>query len=600
MTILSASMPAGGSAIRRGRLVYGVMLGVVFGVSLVVRGYRPVSRPPQWYERSELFMEAVERREWGETYQSRHPGVTGMVIGGLSLRAYDAVAGTRWGWVFEWGAAPGATERGRRIAAGVLGLSVVVAGLIVLNAWLVGKLGGRWVGVVSGGLMAFSPFYLAQGRVFHLDALVASLMLASGLMLLVHVEEGSGGRRVPGWLAGSGVLGGLALLTKSPSVFLLPYVGLVLGVGVLPEVRAGWGRHSGRRARWLAGLGWRGVVRPGLLWGLMAALPHALWPVMWVEPVTALGNMYYGALIHLLRPHPGGRFFAGQIVQGARPSPLLYPTILLFKMSFVTLSLGVVGAIRYGWRRGGASLSGRAFWLLAAYVFFFTLQMMLGAKQSDRYILPGYLPLEVIAAAGAVEFAAMIARRVRWPADRAMAVICGLVVALQMAAVLPYAPYYGSHYNALLGGGRGARGVVELMGQNEGVADIAAYLNRQPDPEALRVGVVAPLDESLNQYFGGAVTTGPEVVDFYAFNLSAVQRQPEQIDRRYLDRPPALVVAFDGVEQAWLYASPPPADQETIVINRGGPLLIILAWAWIAAVAAASWWASRTPEQEPA
>ncbi|MCB9160515.1 MAG: glycosyltransferase family 39 protein [Caldilineaceae bacterium] len=76
--------------------------------------------------------------------------------------------------------------------------------------------------------LAWSPFYVALSRQLHPDGLVASLSFLALLLFLAWLYAASpDGRRPRRYLVGSGIIMGLAWLTKTPAIFLVP-TGLVL------------------------------------------------------------------------------------------------------------------------------------------------------------------------------------------------------------------------------------------------------------------------------------------------------------------------------------------------------------------------------------
>ncbi len=576
------------------------LLAGLFMVAFVLRAYQPVSRPAQWYRRSEAFGWAISTQTWEATYQSRHPGFTGMVIGGAALAVYERVKDTPASLLFEWAAPPGATAAGRGMAAGVMGLALVIAALIATNTYLLSKLSDWLTALTAGGLMAFSPFYLAHSRVFHLDALAASLMLLSGLLILLYVQHEQ--RR---YLILSGLVGGLAILTKVPALFTLPFMGLALLVDVILRLRAGWAAHPQGRLRWIATEAWRHLVAPALIWLAVSLLPWACWPAMWVRPLGVLQEMFAGTLQHVERSHVGTRFFAGIVYWRQRPSPLFYPATLVYNTTFLSLTLGTVAVGHYLlWpRRAELPVRPRTFWLLVAFTFFFVLQMAIGAKEVDRYILPAHVMLDVVAAVGLSGLANLIGRALPSQARLSTAIppaLAVITVGLQAAVALPYAPNYGAHHNHLLGGNPAAVNMIEIMGQNEGVNYVGEYLNQQGDPASTTVGAAWPLNESLPQYYAGQVERTILVpADYYVFNIAAFQRQYDVGDWRepwvndYQYREPQLVVELGGVNYVWVYATHPQDRHPTITIRRGPTWFIPLSRVWAALLAAVIGWALR-------
>ena len=100
-----------------------------------------------------------------------------MAISGATLRLYAAVSETPAEALVTWVVPPFTTQYGQRMAQGVLGLALAIAGLLVASTLALRKLAGWPLALAAAGLLTFSPFFLSEGRVLHLDAIVSSLML---------------------------------------------------------------------------------------------------------------------------------------------------------------------------------------------------------------------------------------------------------------------------------------------------------------------------------------------------------------------------------------------------------------------------------------
>lgn len=592
------------------RRLWAVLLVVLLAAGFVTRIHYPVSRPYQWLVRALAFNDAVDEQDWANTYQRYHPGLTTMAIGGASIHLYHkslnstAFPFTALQALFEWSVPSYASRYGREMAAGVIGLAAVMTLLIGLSALVMARLGSRTAGLAAAGLLAFSPYYLSQSQVFHVDALLSTLMLLSALLILLYLRSGR-------WLhlALSGLVGGLALLTKTPALYLVPYAGLALGVGLLGRLREGWDAHPADRVRWLAAEAGRWLVLPLVVWLVIAALPFALWPAMWVRPVYVLDQMYGSIARHASNTHPRTRFFAGRLyAPGEPPNRLFYLAVIVFNASFVSLTLVIVAILYYALRRlrRDRPLLGQTFWLLMAYVFFFVLQMTIGDKQDQRYILPAFLMLDVIAGVG---FAGLVGTMRRVLAGRRAVWAAGALsaVALTVHAVstVAYAPAYGAYHNPLLGGNPVAQQVLELADQNEGILEIGAYLADHATSGEDTVGVPLRLYLSLRQYFPRSEMLDMDPgADFYVFSAEQRQRSID-LDEwagawiRLGDQQPVLSVRFDGVEYLSLYAADPARDLPHQVIDRGGSWLIVLAWVWTIALTGCIVWMLRAAASSP-
>jgi hypothetical protein len=585
---------------RRGATVV-VLLLVMCLTAFAVRIRNPVSRSPQWLVRSLAFNEAIDTHDWAATYQQYHPGYTTMLISGTSIRVYHKAINTDspvfapLRAVYNWAIPPYTTRIGRDMIAGVVGLAGVNVALLALIVLALARLGGWRLGFAAGGLLAFSPFFLADSRMLHVDALLSSLMLLSALLILLYKEMGH--RR---YLLLSGLAAGCALLTKTPALYLVPYTGLVLGVSLILRLADEWAERRREGITWVLGPLWADLVGPLLLWMVVAVLPFALWPAMWVQPIAVLRDMALNLSFHAGSPHPHQRFFLGRIYTVSEPpNRLFYLVVLLFRTSFVTSTLGIVavGIAVLGDRRRVLPLRRRTFWLLVAYVFFFILQMTLGTKQDQRYILPAFLAVIVLAGVGLASTAALIDRK-RPDRPGGNALVVG-AIALQMIAGLPYAPDYGAQFNHLLGGNRGGSRVLEVGDQTEGITYVARYLQAHAGSDET-VAVMARGNPSVAQYHEEVVAMEPGA-DYYFFDLNHHQRMLESdtwmpLWERFDGQQPEIIVQFDGVTYLRLFKANDADNAPPVIIRRGGLWLTALAWAWVAGLSSLLWWALRLPD----
>lgn len=160
-----------------------------------------------WQRRVDRFSDALVMRDWAATNQTGHPGVTTMWLGALGQRLALARGLTE----------PGPGDGATFLAHLRTPLAVANALAVALGYLLLRRLLRPATAVLAALLWASSPFLIAHSRLLHLDALLTSCMTLSLLCLLVVVAGRARGERRPLALVGSGLFGGLALLTKAPA-----------------------------------------------------------------------------------------------------------------------------------------------------------------------------------------------------------------------------------------------------------------------------------------------------------------------------------------------------------------------------------------------
>ncbi len=599
----------GNHPVNRFAIRHSLFVILLFLLAFLPRAIQPVSRPLVWYLRSAHFIEAVLAGDWANTVYSEHPGVALMWPVGIGLKVYWTLSGITpaahavppdFEPIHFFGPVPVA-----EIAAAVAPLALLIALGIVSTYLMLRYLFDEATAAVAGLLLALSPYYLAQSKILHLDAWMATLMLLSALALLLHRRE-----HRTRWLLLSGVLGGLAFLVKTPALFLVLFSGSVFLVDAI--------RNSQSAIRNL-----QFAICNFLTWLLLAALVYvALWPVMWVDPGRGLAAVKWGLTHHASTAHDTPTFFLGRVLW-EDPGPLFYGVTLLFRTSEVELTFLAVAMVlgtAHLRRRRRLSETGVDALLLLAYAVFFLAGMCLGAKKMPRYILPALLALDVLAATGIVAWARGLARllpsrppsvppkvggeggggvtllpsrppsvppkgggesgggvtllpsrppsvppKVGGEGGRGVALaLMALPLLIQAALILSRHPYYGTAFNWLAGGPPAAARAIITGEEGEGLAELAATLNTRPDADQLTVA--AQLRHVFNQTFRGITVDIDRPADYLAFHRNYTVRdykiqQWGDLWERYSARTPEREVSFDSVPYAWLYPAL-PADAQ--------------------------------------
>lgn len=537
---------------------------VVFLLALFPRLFYPASRYDLWYNRSVRFWDALLMGDLSGTYQQYHPGVTTMWIAGFGLRVYMAAQG----WSSDELLHPPAESgpQGRPAQTGVAALSLVIAASIALVYVLLVRL-TNWPVAFSGGcLLALDPFYITHSKLIHVDGLLASFMLVSALFLIGYLQKGS-----RAYVVFSGVFAGLALLTKSPALFLIPYAALVTVVHCLTD-RRDVSVGSFEVSTWSRRL-WEVICSLGV-WGLVAACVFfLLWPAMWTEPVEVVSRMVEAALFHTETPHPKPSFFAGRVVH-SDPGLLYYMATLAWKTTLVTLP-ATWGAVLFLFRRWKCGEDCRPGWYTLIYGGGFLLMMTLAAKKGLRYVLPAFPALDVLAAWGLVQVASGVGRLGRLR-ERGWVPVTIVVAALftQAVTVLRHHPYYGTHHNLLLGGSRVARHVLPLGEQGEGLDLAARFLSGYPGAEWMTIGLQDKDNQMFHRSFIGSVRSIKQPdVDYWVFAVNSNQRKKKvhlwgDLWEACQQMEPLWSISFDGVPYVWIYRAYPHDPQELAIDRR--------------------------------
>ena len=192
--------------------------------------------------------------------------------------------------------------------------------------------------------------------------------------------------------------------------------------------------------------------------------------------------------------------------------------------------------------------------------------MTLGEKKQDRYILPIYPALSIVAAIGLVRISNrkwQIAKYATRNTQYVTLLILILAVLLfQGFLVITNYPYYFTYYNPLLGGIRSAERMVTI-GWGEGMDLAADYLNQKPNAEMLRVS--SWYQSTFAPFFKGeAISYSKEkgkamAGDYVVFYINQLQRRfPDDELFRYFETryKPEAVIPLKGVDYAVIYPGP--------------------------------------------
>jgi hypothetical protein len=508
-----------------------------------------------WMGRTALFTRAVLIGDPAGTYQSGHPGVMTMWLSMLGMgpdRALALVEHVRPDGLEK---APNYLEtvhQARRAFAVLTSLAVVG---IALLAW---RLFGLGVGLLTGVMLGLEPFFLAHSIVAHVDSNITIWMTVCILAALIYFWAGGG----TGFLVLSGIAAGLAFLSKAPSA-ILPIFVPIIAISALIA-----------RRQLTNGGAWLRLTRDGLFWGLLAlAVAMLLWPSFRSDPVGTLLQM--ADYTETVGGSDHENFFMGQPV--GDPGGLYYLVALAFRLTPATmlgLALLVVGLVSL---RSVGQANGRripASWLpllaiLTTFVVLFIWMMALAPKKFDRYLLPIFPTIEILAAVG---FWLLLRRLPRGIGITALPAVL-LVLGVSQAALAAYVyPYYLAYYNPILGGGAAARRTF-VVGWGEGLDVVTAYLNSKPDAEKLTVAGFYP--RVMSAQFKGTVLSDKQydaaMADYIVLYVNAVQRDlANRLRMVTRGKRSEMVVKINGIEYARLYAVPPPPRRNAAGTEFGG------------------------------
>jgi hypothetical protein len=444
---------------------------------------------PTWLRNGGNFYYALGQRDFQKTYSSIyiHPGITtDEIVASVFLVVFPEYRGV--GTYF-----PGDAEQEKFLLqhgirplnilayARSLQLGIILISLIILF-YLLRRLIGTEFAFICIFLISYDPCYLGNARLLNHEAMMSIFMLLSVLFWGVYLFKD--GKAI--FLILSGAFAAIAILSKSPAIFLFPFALVILGIRTIIDWRA-------RKKRLIKLLGIASLKF--LCWsGILNFVHMALWPARWVEPLGTLKSLFLDTLrLSTLQPFPVG-------AQEASHFPWVNVKYISWELSMLVwkttpvIWIGVILAFVLSsyhiknWKNNKFLyliflLSG-----LVALGFFFVYGAGLLKESSVRihYLLSVYLCLDVIAAIG--WFLAVVWLDARLLRGRAYIryVLFIIILLSQMISSLSFYPYYYTYYNpiqeALQPGMQHPRD-----NYSEVLEQAAVYLSKKPGADQLRV-----------------------------------------------------------------------------------------------------------------
>ncbi|MFN8457457.1 MAG: glycosyltransferase family 39 protein [Anaerolineae bacterium] len=559
-----------------------VLLGGIFALAVSVRvmalGGFLTADEPLWIERSRHFAGGLwlpnyqcppsdrgrdfATTGWGCTLHSEHPGVTTMWGGSLGLLWYY------WQYVrpsgidlpsFLASINPGHLDPALILPVR-LPLAIVNSFFIPLFYLLLQRLIKKQAALIAVLLVSLSPFHVALSRVLHHDALTTTFM---GLSVLAMIGYWLKGWRWY-WLPISAGLAGLACLSKTVGWFTIPFAAVVGWLGV-------YYRCQNEAKGWH--LGWfeiRRLMVEGLVWAAILVVTYAIFfPAIWVIPAEVVRVALQQSVALAEDEH--GYYLFGQSYSGD-PGPWYYPVGWLLRASpLEVLGLGaLVIAVfsRVKGQRFKAVLDNHPVeTALLLFCILFLIFVTAAGKKLERYFLPAVPIIDVFVAYGLLWLKDKALKK--WKSQN-LKLFSGLnlnswsvplvILLLQGWFIWQHYPYYSTFYNPLFGGARAATQVL-IVSWGEGMEQVGAYLNQQPQAASLKVAVCGTSD-LLSPFFRGEAhgCSEQQIVraDYVVFYHRLVQLGKDEDTWPYFSShyAPVFRVTLAGLDYALVYRNP--------------------------------------------
>lgn len=455
----------------------------------------------RWMANTNGFVDNLATGRWGNLVQQPHPGITTQWLGALTVR-YDS-------WALQ-----------------KLPLVIGQILLVAVAAYLVGCLWGWFPATLAALFLIFDPQLYAHTRVYAMDSLLAFFTVIALLAFFVWEKT-----RASRYLAYSAAAAAAAVLSKLSGIILAPYI---LALVVYYEILT---------PRFWQAKPWRPVLISGAkslgLWLAVFVLAAVA-----VLPSLALNfHAVIGDFIDFFRSDDYVAMHAG--------SPYYYLGTLLFFSApgqWLVLLLPVFLWQRSPHKPKPAPQKQQLLFMLI-FAILFTIQMTIGLKKGDRYILPVFVIADIIAAA--LVAWAWQARVKLWP--KFIAVLAAGLLLYQAIAIWRLQPDVLAYTNPLTRHWLRQR----AFGWGEGLEKAAAYLNAKPNAKDLKVASFYQ-NEFSEKFRGDAIPAHRyEDADYVVLYRSMLGRGPDAWETDVLNyfqnSTPEKTINLGGVDLVWIY-----------------------------------------------
>jgi hypothetical protein len=294
---------------------------------------------------------------------------------------------------------------------------------------------------------------------------------------------------------------------------------------------------------------------------------------MWVSPIESISSLFNDTFMATAGVGNVRNPASGDI--STKPdlsNPVLfYLKAYLWRSTFLVWIGWILAAI-YIFRKNPPALNQETrknVVYLFLFVIIFTLVMSVGAKKYDRYLLPVFLPLDLIAGIGWIVSADWLNSRFfsLKPSLLRFGLIALLLVG-QLAVIIPHHPYYLTYFNPLMGSPEETIRDDMDTGWGEGLSEAAVYLRQKPEIQEKRVIAWFPL--AFNWYSASLGFTADPLyldrdiseerlkdymsADYAVIYLNQWQREyPKKLMERLANLSPEHTVSINGVDYVRIY-----------------------------------------------
>lgn len=443
----------------------------------------------RWMTNTSNFVDDLAHGRLTELLQLPHPGITTQWLGALTIR-YDS-------WEIR-----------------KLPLVLAQSTLVLISGYIFAHLWGATAGVILTLLLALNPQLVAHTRIYAMDSLLALFLSLSVGTLLLWLKTNEKRH-----LIYSGVTGALAVLSKLPGIIIMPVAIVIIVYEAYTEKR-----HV------LPAIGY---------WSLAFIITATIvLPSLAVTPKNVIGDFL--------------EFFRSDDYTELHPAgPWYYFRTLVFFSTPLHIATLIILPVLWASKKMQRATKQQVI-ILLFFIALFTLQMSLGTKKGDRYLLPVFLTLDVIAS---LVTATIITIKVknRWLLTTGYCLLA--LILWQAAEIYRLHPYTLAYVNPLMKPLLNER----RTGWGEGLDIAAAYLNQKPAAEQTKVAAYYPTE--FSHYFKGETVPvhqhEDESVNYVVLYRAMFERGDNawetDVLNQFKQKAPEKTITINGIEYVWIY-----------------------------------------------
>lgn len=452
----------------------------------------------RWQANVAGFTEKLAHGKLGQLLQQPHPGITTQWLGALTIHSDS------------W------TVRKLPLILGHI-LLILMIGYFAARLW------GKSTGILSILILASNPFLVAHIRVYAMDSLLALFCLLA--LMSFFLWESTSEKR---YLIFSALSAAAAFLSKLPGIIVFPFILSNILMSRVSSPR-GISRHTTM-----------------ILWIFAFIVSSAvILPQIAIDPSEVLGDFR--------------EFFTSDDYRELHVESQFY--YFTRTLPFFSTPVQIIGLLLMplAWKHI-TSAKRRQLAILLVFVMLFTIMMSSGSKMGDRYLLPVFVCLDIIAAMTLMRGfrnGAHVANtsRIGISGLTCTRLAVGLLIGSMAISSILLHPYYLAYVNPLTKPFFDSR----RLGWGEGLDIAAHYLNKKSDARNLKVASYYPVEFSTN-FVGETVPLHQwdhKTIDYVVLYRAQFERGPNAWETDVLNhfaRPtPEHTILLNNLPYAWIY-----------------------------------------------